>query len=458
MRAALGMAGALSMKSKNLDGVGAPKWVRDEPAEGRFWVSRDAFVNKEVLERERKEIFDRCWLYVGHSSELPNANDFLTRSVGGRDLIFSRDRTGTFRAHLNSCPHRGATLVRESSGNALAFRCFYHGWAFNNNGKFASRFSKEQYGPSLDADGCADLTAIRLEEHRDFWFINFDSDAVSLSDYLGEGARNYLSIVADHAKDGMEIIGGTQSYSLSANWKLLVENSIDGYHAAETHSTYFEYLSDQIGGPAAMFPSVDNPSRAYDLGNGHAVIEGPAPWGRPVAQWIPAWGDQGKVDIAEINAELVERLGPARAEQVARGNRNLLIFPNLIINDIMAVTVRTFYPTDVGKLSVLAWAIGPKGETEIMRKRRLDNFLEFLGPGGFATPDDVEALESCQRGYEGGLPGQWNDISKGMPKATLNADDEGQMRCFWRAWDARVNSRVAARAIEAPVPQREVAS
>lgn len=413
-------------------------WIRDDQENDRFWVSRDAFVSQEVLERERREIFERCWLYLGHSSELQNPNDFLTRKVGGRDLIFSRDRSGNYQAFLNACPHRGATLVREPTGNTLAYRCFYHGWAFNNNGKFATRFTDAQYPADLNDDGCADLADIRLESHSDFWFINFDKNAISLHDYLGEGARDYLSVVADHGRDGMEIVGGTQSYSLRANWKLLVENSIDGYHAAETHSTYFEYLVDQLGGPASLFPSADNVSRAHDLGNGHAVIEGPAPWGRPVAQWIPAWGEQGKEDIAALRAELEERLGTERADQIAHGNRNMLIFPNLIINDIMAVTVRTFYPVEVDEISVTAWAIAPKGESEIMRKRRLDNFLEFLGPGGFATPDDVEALESCQRGYKGGLPDQWNDISKGMPKAVLNADDEGQMRCFWRAWNTRV--------------------
>lgn len=445
------------MKTADVVGTQPQDWVLDDAEGKRFWVSRNAFVSTEALDMERKEIFDRCWLYIGHSSELPNPNDFLTRSIGGRDMIFGRDRTGEFNAFLNACPHRGATLVREEKGNALAFRCFYHGWAFNNNGRFATRFSEDHYPREMNSDGCADLNEVRLEQHSDFWFINFDPNAISLHDYLGEGARDFLSLVSDHGSDGMEIVGGTQSYSLSANWKLLVENSIDGYHAAETHSTYFDYLTDQIGETAVMFSS-DNPSRSYDLGNGHAVIEGPAPWGRPVAQWIPAWGEQGKRDIAAIKAELVDRLGAKRAERVARGNRNLLIFPNLIINDIMAVTVRTFYPVAVNQMAVLAWAIAPRGESEIMRKRRLDNFLEFLGPGGFATPDDVEALESCQRGYESTVTGQWNDISKGMPKSTLNADDEEQMRCFWRAWSARLSGRAPGAANVAPYTKEEVNS
>ena len=86
-----------------------------------------------------------------------------------------------------------------------------------------------------------------------------------------------------------------------------------------------------------------------------------------------------------------------------------------------------------------AWALGVKGEDERVRALRLFNFLEFLGPGGLATPDDVEALECCQRGYRNRREAPWNDISKGMPRgADARTDDEEQMRCFWRAWDRHI--------------------
>ena len=70
-----------------------------------------------------------------------------------------------------------------------------------------------------------------------------------------------------------------------------------------------------------------------------------------------------------------------------------------------------------------------------MRERRLFNFLEFLGPGGFATPDDVEALEMCQRGYRNLQAVAWNDISKGMVREKPGTNDELQMRAFWRQWN-----------------------
>ena len=139
-----------------------------------------------------------------------------------------------------------------------------------------------------------------------------------------------------------------------------------------------------------------------------------------------------------LRAELDERVGKERGARIALTNRNLLIFPNLVINDIMAITVRTFEPAGPGRMRVSGWALAPKDEAPQARERRLYNFLEFLGPGGFATPDDCEALALCQEAYSTTSGGGWNDISKGITKETPNIEDEVQMRAFWREWSRRV--------------------
>jgi p-cumate 2,3-dioxygenase alpha subunit len=87
-------------------------------------------------------------------------------------------------------------------------------------------------------------------------------------------------------------------------------------------------------------------------------------------------------------------------------------------------------------MDVTAWEIAPAEESGERLARRLHNFLEFLGPGGFATPDDVEALDSCQIGFAAdGV--EWSDISRGMAREP-RPDDELQMRSFWREWQARM--------------------
>ncbi|MEO8723045.1 MAG: aromatic ring-hydroxylating dioxygenase subunit alpha [Sphingobium sp.] len=415
------------------------RWVQEDQQAGLFKVNREAFTSADVLAREREVIFDRSWLYLGHASELKNPNDYLTRRVGGRELIFNRDRKGTYQAFMNTCPHRGAQVAREPCGNAISFKCFYHGWAFNNNGKFATRSPVGTYPEDFGQDGSVDLARVpRIDSYRGFFFISYDPDIVALSDYLA-GSREVIDLLADHSPNGMEIIGGAQEYSIRANWKLLVENSNDGFHAAETHETYFGYLIAEVGESILDdIKTLSQISAGIDLGNGHAMVETRAPWGRPIARSIASWGEQGKADEARMVAELQQRVGPERALRIADRDRNMGIFPNLVINDIMAVTVRTFYPETPSLMNVTSWALAPIGETPQARKRRLDNFLEFLGPGGFATPDDVEALESAQRGYAAAKFAPWNDISRGMRREQPRADDEAQMRAFWREWNRRM--------------------
>ena len=72
-----------------------------------------------------------------------------------------------------------------------------------------------------------------------------------------------------------------------------------------------------------------------------------------------------------------------------------------------------------------SWALAPVGESASSRERRLRNFLEFLGPAGFATPDDVEMLELAQKGYRNG---GWNDCSRGMLTEAKSKTDELQLR------------------------------
>ncbi|HTO55010.1 MAG TPA: SRPBCC family protein [Myxococcota bacterium] len=407
--------------------------VLDDPRGDVFRVQRHAFTSPEVFAAERERIFERCWIYLGHDSEVAEPGDFRMRELGARRLLFVRGKDRLVRAFYNSCTHRGAEVCRERAGNANSFQCFYHGWTFANDGRLIGVPGDEAYGPGFSRESLALPQVPRLEQYRGFWFVCFDRNAVPLVEYLA-GAVEYLDLVADQGESGMEIVGGTQSYAIHANWKLLVENSYDGYHAQITHARYMKWLASS---GAVSMPKGKLANVARDLGNGHAVVEYAAPWGRPIAHWVPSFGAAAEPEIAAIRARLESRLGPERAARIASSSRNLGIFPNLVINDIMAITVRTFHPLAPGRMNVEAWSLAPCGEAVEHRKHRLENFLTFLGPAGFATPDDIEALEACQRGYHAN-PEAWNDLSRevGFEKPTVTG--EHQMRVFWRRWLAQL--------------------
>ncbi|MFP5469557.1 MAG: aromatic ring-hydroxylating oxygenase subunit alpha, partial [Alphaproteobacteria bacterium] len=286
-------------------------YITEDRARGLFKVSRNAFVSQQVLAEEHARIFERCWLYLGHESELAKPGDFVTRAIAGRNLIFNRDRGGVVNAFYNTCTHRGAFVCREAKGNAKVFQCFYHGWAFSDDGALIDQPGREAYCEGFNDNGASNLARLeRLENYRGFYFINFDRNAISLEDYLGD-ARPFIDLVVDQAETGMEIIGGTQQYAIDANWKLLTENSVDGYHAMTTHATYMDYL-----GNSGALARVGMAGGAHALGNGHAVIEYTSPWGRPIAQWVPTWGEAAKQDVADIKARLVARTGPEKAERM----------------------------------------------------------------------------------------------------------------------------------------------
>uniref|UniRef100_UPI00239F3690 SRPBCC family protein n=1 Tax=Candidatus Palauibacter scopulicola TaxID=3056741 RepID=UPI00239F3690 len=115
----------------------------------------------------------------------------------------------------------------------------------------------------------------------------------------------------------------------------------------------------------------------------------------------------------------------------------LLIYPNLLIMDFVAISIRYIEPVAPDRMEVTAWHLVPREESGPALATRLDSYLTFLGPGGFATPDDVEVLESCQAGFRA-TEAEWSDISRGMLNPSPGTSDELQMRGFWRQWHAHM--------------------
>ncbi len=415
-------------------------FVVDDTQKGIFLLDREALVSEQVLRDEVKNVFAKCWIYVGHGSELKKNGDFQTRRVAGRPVIFVRDQQGQVRCHFNTCRHRGAIVCNDRSGNVRRFNCVYHGWIYGNDGSLQRVPGDEAYTEAFDQKSLALKGPARFEEYRDFWFMNLDPNAQPLTEYLGK-ATDYIDLVIDQSPSGkMEVLPGTQEYDVSANWKLMVENSVDDYHLPSTHSTWLNFMANsgvKVEPPKAKDQVLPTRGWAIELGNGHFTTDNVNFRGRPVAKWIPLYGPEAEGEIAAIRAELVERLGEERATRVADTNRNLVIFPNLVINDGSSVTIRTFYPDGPAKMHVTAWALGPVEESENARARRLDAFLTFYGPGGFATPDDVEALEMVQQGLANWEDDRWSEMSRGMGREgeQLNSD-EHHLRIFWRKWNA----------------------
>jgi benzoate/toluate 1,2-dioxygenase alpha subunit len=402
-----------------------------------FRVKRDAYRSADIFRAEREKIWGQYWLYLGHETEVANPNDFKARIIGGRPLIFVRDAEGQVRAYLNSCPHRGTVLCRETEGSSKLFQCFYHAWTFRNTGEVAAIPGEDAYEGTTEFKDSMRLREVpRLEIHEGFVFISFNPDVPPLLEHLG-AAADFMSMVNEHRPDGQEVLPGTQLYSVRGNWKLAVENAMDGYHFSPTHNTFVGYLRE------TGFPVTDDDQFAYNLGNGHSLLILTGHGGRISMLWEPRFGEAEKVRTDEHRAEMLDRLGPERFHKVADESHILFVFPNLLLFDLEGLSIRQLEPAEAGRTDVRAWQLTPKGEDAESRALRMKTMVSFVGPGGLATPDDIEAYEAVQRGIEAtaaeardGL--DWSDMSRGMVDEVKGVQgrsiDEGAMRGFWRYW------------------------
>ena len=215
-----------------------------------------------------------------------------------------------------------------------------------------------------------------MESYRGLIFVSFDREVEDLVDYLA-GARAYIDAMMDAAEvaasfsangEGVRrqrrlarrLVGparrcsaGRISYGIKANWKLLVENSFDGYHLGPTHATYFQFLKDQN---VDVSPSTGTMKL---LGNGHAVIEYSGSWGRPIARWAAQFGDESRAQLEALRERIIDELGDT-GYRMAELNRNLFIYPNLFVMDNNATALRVIEPTAVDYMDVAQYELAPR--------------------------------------------------------------------------------------------------
>jgi p-cumate 2,3-dioxygenase subunit alpha len=433
--------------------------VQEDAGAGTFRIHRSTMTSAEILRLEQERIFDRCWLYVGHDSEVAKNGDFIRRTIAGRPLFMVRGLDGVVRTFMNSCIHRGAQICRQDQGNAGGFVCFYHGWSFNDRGELIAVPDPEGYPEGFCESGRRLLSPPHVDSYRGLHFVNFAAEAISLVDYLGS-ARELIDQTMDAAElvGGWQIIRGSAKYDIRANWKLLLENSVDNYHFQTVHKTFADYMAGER--KRANLPRLaGNPfadSRGVTYENGHVAMLTTAA-GRSLANPSPTWTPEAIAEANRLREQMIATHGEERGTAMANRSRFLLVFPNLMFHDTQSgMKLRQFWPTAPDRMQVTQWELVPRRESKELAYYRLQGGVTFQGPGGFGTPDDVEALESCQIGY-GCHEVEWSDASRGMRRDS-RSDDELTARGFWRHWHALILGGTGTdRMGDPPVPQKVVA-
>ncbi len=307
--------------------------IEDDRERGTFRVHRSTMTSPEFHQLELERIFLKCWLYVGHESEIPKPGDYLRRSVGGWPVMFVRGKDGVPRVFLNTCPHRGALVCRQDRGNANLFQCFYHAWTFNNQGELVGTPEEEGYAAGFDPKERSLVPPPRVENYRGMVFLSYNPEVESLVSYLGD-ARLFLDTFLDQAgKDRMRVLPGTYRVNVQANWKLMIENTADFYHVVPTHISFIHYLNGMGKRLASQQPNYR--MLGISLGRGHfgRFTIGAKGQGYPGARVDPVFDQDTERRMKEFRSRLINRYGPDMESWTPErgGVSNFVVYPNLAI-------------------------------------------------------------------------------------------------------------------------------
>ena len=185
------------------------------------------YYDPEISERDIKEIFGRQWQVVGHIDQLRKPGDYFTTALQGEPLLLVRGGRGELRGFYNVCRHRAGPPA-EGCGSRKLFRCGYHGWTYDLEGKLISapEFENAQAFDPYEFS----LTPVRAEEWSNLVFANLDPQAESLTKTLGELPRQAERFQFSDMK-----LFERRTYEMKCNWKTYIDNYLEGYHLPSVH-------------------------------------------------------------------------------------------------------------------------------------------------------------------------------------------------------------------------------
>ncbi len=191
-------------------------------------LSPHLYLDPDVLRLEDERIFSRTWQFAGHVSQLAEPGTYLTASAGTQPVLVVRDDQGDLRAFRNVCRHRGSRLLSGSGECKKAIRCRYHGWTYRMDGDLIGVPEGRQIA-GLDKSELG-LFPARVEVVSGLVFVNLDMDATPLGEQVAGLPERLEPYGLEHLKPVVE-----KETSQPANWKIVIDNYLEGYHVPIAH-------------------------------------------------------------------------------------------------------------------------------------------------------------------------------------------------------------------------------
>ena len=221
-------------------------------------------------ELDRHAVFAATWQHVADLRQLARPGDHVLADVAGEPIIVVRGGDGELRAFYNVCRHRGGPLALKD-GNADMLICKYHGWTYRLDGMLrgvphfnrVELFDKKDYG----------LTSIHLATWEGLVFVNLAGRPKPVETLLA-GIRERI------APARLERLAFARriDYDVHANWKVYVDNYLEGYHIPyvhpellEVYADYDSYVTELRDWYSVQVGSLRREQSVYGAGGGEAL-------------------------------------------------------------------------------------------------------------------------------------------------------------------------------------------
>lgn len=199
------------------------------PLEEASTIPAPWYLDRGIEQAEREEVFGANWIAVGRTDQVAVEGQFLTVEIAGEPLVVVRGSDGKLRAFFNVCRHHAAAVANVPCGTVQHLRCPYHGWTYGLDGSLKGA---PEFGGVCNFDREANgLVPVRVETWEQFIFVTLDAGAAALMTFLGDLPARVATLELTDLH-----FFARKTYSLACNWKVYVDNYLDGgYHVPHLH-------------------------------------------------------------------------------------------------------------------------------------------------------------------------------------------------------------------------------
>src|SRR5262249_25795546 len=190
-------------------------------------VPREPYFPEAHPRREMERVLLPGWHLVTTMNDLRRDGDFVTLTLFDKPLLIRRI-DGEPHAYLNVCAHRHCLLTGKERGHDPAFRCQYHGWEYQPDGRTGKIPDAQSFRPS-DREN-ARLVKFRSDRCGELVFVSLTNEGPSLREQMAE---LYEEVNTSFSSPFRQIWEWNTEYA--TNWKVAIENLLESYHIPSLH-------------------------------------------------------------------------------------------------------------------------------------------------------------------------------------------------------------------------------